>query len=340
MIDLHAARRLGARIKDIAVILGCSPRTVSRKLQRNYTKKQRSVNPEIVKRRQIVCKLARTNTRAGHLVYRKFATARSIVAQLSVMGITASRKTVCRDLRKMKYRCLVRPRVPTRLPKDFAARKAFAQKYLRVRGFAKRVVFSDECWVSTIEATGRTMWCCKGEPPLPRESQSRFNSSAVMVWASCGWNWKGPLVILPAFVDDFDAPSGKKAFRLDRYGYVRRCLCKITANLKAQNRIFQQDGARAHANAHVAAYLHGKGIQFIEEWPAHSPDINPQEQVWALLKEKLGALVPRDLQDLITKVKQAWAAVTQEEINALVRNYRQKLQNLQRSNGESAKRVA
>ena len=49
--------------------------------------------------------------------------------------------------------------------------------------------------------------------------------------------------------------------------------------------IFMQDGARPHWGASCLAWFRARGIEVIDNWPpAHSPDLNPIELLWAPLK--------------------------------------------------------
>jgi transposase len=47
-----------------------------------------------------------------------------------------------------------------------------------------------------------------------------------------------------------------------------------------------QDGARIHTAGNVMEWLRTKDIEFLE-WPPQSPDLNPIENIWAYLKDKL-----------------------------------------------------
>jgi transposase len=50
--------------------------------------------------------------------------------------------------------------------------------------------------------------------------------------------------------------------------------------------VFQQDGASCHTEKATRALFSDKSITVLH-WPANSPDLNPIENIWAVLKQNV-----------------------------------------------------
>ena len=101
---------------------------------------------------------------------------------------------------------------------------------------------------------------------------------------------------------------------------------------------FQHDGAPAHKAKCVRSWLIEKGIQCLEPWPGSSPDLNPIENCWAILKQKLAVHKPTSLTDLIQKIKLVWCTeITQNDCASLVESMPSRLAAMIAAHGTATK---
>lgn len=83
--------------------------------------------------------------------------------------------------------------------------------------------------------------------------------------------------------------------------------------------IFQQDGDTKHTAKIVKEWLANQKFKTME-WPAQSPDLNPIENLWALLKIRLARYenAPQNLNELWSRVQAEWANIPKDHIENLV----------------------
>jgi len=72
-----------------------------------------------------------------------------------------------------------------------------------------------------------------------------------------------------------------------------------------------------HKSHLVQNWLFSKGIQCID-FPPYSPDMNPIENLWHDLKERVGARNGRTIDQLIQHVEEEWEATDTDFLAALV----------------------
>ena len=76
--------------------------------------------------------------------------------------------------------------------------------------------------------------------------------------------------------------------------------------------MFQHDNTRTYTARVCTPFLADAGI-VVMDWPSKSPDINPVENVWALLRDKVKKRdnPPRNLEELIVALQEEWRAIPQ-----------------------------
>ena len=62
------------------------------------------------------------------------------------------------------------------------------------------------------------------------------------------------------------------------------------------------------------------------QWPSQSPDLNPIEHAFHLLKTKLKGKCPKNKQELKTVSVEAWQSITRDETQHLVMSMHSRLQ--------------
>ena len=88
--------------------------------------------------------------------------------------------------------------------------------------------------------------------------------------------------------------------------YVDLFTSKLELCMRVHNcEIFMQDGVPCHRSKMVKKFLKRKRIQMFE-WPGNSPDLNPIENLWHLMKNKVSEKHLSSLAAVRTAIKEVW----------------------------------
>ncbi|GFX46576.1 transposable element Tcb2 transposase [Trichonephila clavipes] len=79
------------------------------------------------------------------------------------------------------------------------------------------------------------------------------------------------------------------------------------------------DNARPHRFLAVEELLESEDVTLMD-WPAYSPDLNPNEHVWDALRRGIAARLhhPENTQQLKQMLIEEWALLSQEMLHHLV----------------------
>jgi hypothetical protein len=156
---------------------------------------------------------------------------------------------------------------------------------------------------------------------------------SIMVWAGVWITGRTNLVIMTR-----DVGSKKRGFSAQSY---IQALEEGLLLIYDGTRHFQQDNAPIHRSRKVEAWLLRQRISYID-WPPYSPDLNPIEHVWSLLKARLHSMFPElfilrknnaDIAEFTECLQKAWAAITQDEIRAIIESLPRRLRAVRDAGG-------
>ena len=166
----------------------------------------------------------------------------------------------------------------------------------------------------------------------------------IKVWGAMRYGALSKLVVLK----EREERDGEGRF--SGKDYVEQVMDKELFNFWASSMeelgdiLVMEDGAGYHEGAatkHRKEYekdggWHGWGPH---TWPANSPDLNPIENLWHILRSNIRKRVPKPMrkEDLIAAVQEEWAKLDMKKVNRLIESMPRRLQAVIDAKGGSTK---
>lgn len=224
----------------------------------------------------------------------------------STTGNTISASTVRKKLTGMKYKA----KKPRNVPALNAVRKQkrldFALKYKDIDW--SKVIFSDESFVQLFSNTLK-LWTPKG---VIRENPSVKDRTKVMFWGAFSQKERSEL----HFIEGRMTGQVYKGILEQHVVPLLKRLNKGSTS-RRKGWMFQQDNDPKHTCKLVAAYIKENGLE-VMEWPPYSPDLNPIENLWSIVKQKVYKRYPKNHNELKAFLVEEWKAIGQSTIDNLI----------------------
>jgi len=246
---------------------------------------------------------------------RRKASVRKVAQKLVSEGINVSATTVRRAAHALK----LRPYHPRRKPLLTDAHKLDRRRFARTnRGRNWRdVLAADECTLYVSDTPNRqhdVVWARPGdEIPIVERGKAAVK---VNVYAAIAYGGRSAVHV---FDNNLTAelhinilnrtmlPAAQRIFGGRRYCYLQDRDPKHTARATVQ-----------WLDANVPEHL-------VSSWPASSPDLNPIENIWALLRDAVASTNPTTKRQLAAAVRRAWSAIDQQHIDHAMESMPQRL---------------
>jgi transposase len=256
-----------------------------------------------------------------------------------------SRSTLYRVLKRRgltNHRCKVRPKL-TRV--HAAQRFKFCREYRHFAWGRRTLKFSDEC--SLQKGSGHnTEWCFRFSwEKWKKEMVTEVGTSrkpAQMVWASVWLDERGQARRSKLVIMDRDPDAKRQGYSSQSY---MQALTKGLLPYWRRSQLFMQDNAPIHKSRVVRAFLDEHHINTID-WPPYSPDLNPIEHLWWVLKKRMHKIYPQynnysqaeeEWDSFCEALKECWRSIPSRVIKALIMSMPRRLHTCRRARGWQTK---
>lgn len=237
------------------------------------------------------------------------------------VNVEASAKTIYRRLSAAGYLRRKARRKPLLMDRHVKQRKQWLQEVAQMSpDWHKHVMWSDESYICLSDKGGDSYVTRRPNEEnldpciVPTIKQSPIR---VMVWALIAYDYKSPLVVL-------EYKGGKKGgMDADKYidqvvePHVWNCYCDLTD--KRGHMYFMHDNAPSHTSTKTKKALAEIALPQMMH-PANSPDLNPIENLWAVLKSRIQGRErhPNSIAELTAAAKEEWEKIDETTVNKYV----------------------
>lgn len=327
IIGLHKA---GHQTKEIVENVGVCERSV-----RNWVRRFKDgggVNLPVGKPRPGPSK--KTSPRTLTVIKRQLevkpkSTARELKEKNPRLLSNVSIRTVNRRIADLGYSGHRQVKKPILSRVQKKRRLDFAKKYLHWTPQQwSQVLWSDEATFTVTCNRGGLVYRPRGSDPLdPRYTcGTTKHPDSLIVWCCFTAQSVYELVVLP------------KNEYMNQYNYLE-LLCDHLPEAfeRCGATIFMQDSAPCHTAKSVVQWLKDCKVRFFDDWPGNSPDLNPIENLWSIVKRALQGQDISSVPRLETAVRQAWREITPQTLTNLSESLPRRLREVIKRKGGNTK---
>lgn len=228
---------------------------------------------------------------------------------LMKLGVSVVTSTISRYLEATGWKKMKARKIPLLTQTQIIARIAWCRSVQDIDW--NNVVFSDE---SMFQRYPNSEWLwMKGNKRI-EIGQPKFNPKChVWGWFSaCG---RSPLQFLDHNVNQWTYMDTMDA----HIPHMELC--------HPDGFIYQQDNAPAHTAFLTMCHLNRKlGPGNVMKWPANSPDLNPIENLWGIIKRKLQSTEFDNVAEWRQAINEEWERISDQTLESLINSMKNRVQ--------------
>lgn len=165
-----------------------------------------------------------------------------------------------------------------------------------------QVLFSDEARFEVHGQRSQFVRRTVNEPVRPEHMEQHVKyPDSIMYWGCFSHGGVGPLIAVDGMMNS-----------VKYIGTLRQqAIPELRKRFPGKSGIFQQDLAPCHTSKKVREFFNTKKVSVLP-WPGNSPDLNPIENLWAIVKARLRAKECSNKTSLNMAINEVWSENDQE----------------------------
>lgn len=237
-----------------------------------------------------------------------------------------SLRTMDRILKKHKYKWHMARRAPFISTINKRKRLNFAKNLLSLPpNILNRIIFSDESSIQMGSNFRPKVLRTTGQRNMPRFLTPSFKKSqSTMVWSCISRKGVGNIYLTEEKIDS-----------LKYQEILTISLLPMIHELGPH--VFIQDNAPIHVSRSTKVWFQEHGVNVRMDWPPQSPDLNPIENMWSLLKKNVAKHKCKSLAELKATIAMEWSNISQETCEKYFSSFRRRLVACVKSHGYPTK---
>jgi transposase len=248
-------------------------------------------------------------------------------------NVQASISTVKRELNRAGFKAKKKVKKPLISKRVRKLRLEFAKKYENwTFDDWKKVIWTDESKINMFGTDGiMYSWKKEGTKLNDRDiiPTVKYGGGKLLFWGCFCASGVGELVRIDGIMNSDVYIGVLNAGYLPSLRKWRKQVRSVT---------FMQDNDPKHKSKKTMDFLRSKKFKILD-WPPQSPDINPIENLWSIVKRRVYAYETRakNMNELWDRVGDIWTSITKEECENLVRSVPRRLQEVIKAKGGPTK---